>query len=236
LQKATVKLINSFFANRNFHAKVGNIFSAVRDIEAGVPQDSVRNLHCRHSETRPNKNRAVCRRHCNSHALLVARSNYGTASGGCEESGDMVSPLANPDKSSAILFTRRRVHRPVGEIVMFDQPIPWKNEVRYLGISFDNYLRFNDQLEHAKTSGQMVRGQLNSLVNLRSGGTCPTRNSRSCRSCRINFFERLSTPRGSSGILNSIEKRTPQPTKNSCRMMHGNAMRKRLYSPGTAAT
>jgi hypothetical protein len=141
-----------------------------------------------------------------------------------------------PDKSSAILFTRRRLHRPVGEIVMFDQPIPWKNEVRYHGISFDNYLRFNAQLEHAKTRGQMVRGQLNSLVNLRSGGTCPTRNSRSCRSCRINSFERLSTPRGSSGILNSIEKRTSQPTKNSCRMMHGNAMRKRLYSPGTVAT
>jgi hypothetical protein len=71
----------------------------------------------------------------------------------------------NPDKSSAILFTRRRLHRPVGEIVMFDQPIPWKNEVRYLGISFDNYLRFNAKLEHAKTRGQMVRGQLNSLVN-----------------------------------------------------------------------
>jgi hypothetical protein len=51
---------------------------------------------------------------------------------------------------------------------MFDQPIPWKNEVRYLGISFDNHLRFNNQVERAKTRGQMVRGQLNSLVNRRS--------------------------------------------------------------------
>jgi hypothetical protein len=74
----------------------------------------------------------------------------------------------NPDKSSAILFTRRRFHRPVGEIEMFEQIIPWKNEVRYLGISFDNHLRFNNQVEHAKTRGQMVRGQLNSLVNRRS--------------------------------------------------------------------
>jgi hypothetical protein len=74
----------------------------------------------------------------------------------------------NPDKSSAILFTRRRFHRPVGEIEMFEQLIPWKNEVRYLGISFDNHLRFNNQVEHAKTRGQMVRGQLNSLVNRRS--------------------------------------------------------------------
>ncbi|KAH0817421.1 hypothetical protein GEV33_005370 [Tenebrio molitor] len=51
---------------------------------------------------------------------------------------------------------------------MFEQIIPWKNEVRYLGISFDNHLRFNNQVEHAKTRGQMVRGQLNSLVNRRS--------------------------------------------------------------------
>jgi hypothetical protein len=74
----------------------------------------------------------------------------------------------NPDKSSAILFTRRRFHRPIGEIEMFEQLIPWKNEVRYLGISFDNHLRFNNQVEYAKTRGQMVRGQLNSLVNRRS--------------------------------------------------------------------
>jgi hypothetical protein len=38
---AMVKLINSFLENRNFHAKIGNVFSAERDIEARVPQGSV---------------------------------------------------------------------------------------------------------------------------------------------------------------------------------------------------
>jgi hypothetical protein len=73
----------------------------------------------------------------------------------------------SPDKSSAILFTQRR-HRPAGEIVMFERPIPWKTEVRYLGITFDNHLRFNAQLDHGKTRAQMVRKQFNSLINRRS--------------------------------------------------------------------
>jgi hypothetical protein len=75
--------------------------------------------------------------------------------------------LVNPEKSSAILFTRR-LHRPAGQIVMFNRVIPWKTEVKYLGIKFDNHLRFNAQVEHVKTRAQTVRGKLNSLVCRRS--------------------------------------------------------------------
>jgi hypothetical protein len=47
---------------------------------------------------------------------------------------------------------------------MLNRVIPWKTEVKYLGIKFDNHLRFNAQVEHAKSRDQTVRGKLNSLV------------------------------------------------------------------------
>jgi hypothetical protein len=73
----------------------------------------------------------------------------------------------NPEKNSAILLTRR-LHRPSGQIVILNRAIPWKTEAKYLGIKFDNHLRFNAQVEHVKTRAQTVRGKLNSLVCRRS--------------------------------------------------------------------
>jgi retron-type reverse transcriptase len=173
---AMVKLLNSFLEDRKFHARIGNVLSTVREIEAGVPQGSVLSptLYAIFTADIPKPDETKIALYADDTAIL-ARS----------ESPEQVSELlrravesleswfrlwridVNPDKSSAILFTRRR-HRPDGEIVMFDRPIPWKTEARYLGITFDNHLRFNAQLEHAKTRAQMVLGQLNSLVNRRS--------------------------------------------------------------------
>jgi hypothetical protein len=73
----------------------------------------------------------------------------------------------NPDKSSAILFTRR-LHRPVGEIVMFNRVIPWKTEVKYLGIIRQPPpIQRSSRARENSRSGWFV-DKLNSLVNRRS--------------------------------------------------------------------
>jgi hypothetical protein len=174
---AMVKLINSFLQNRNFHAKIGNVFSTERDIEAGVPQGSVLSptLYAIFTADIPKPDQTKIALYADDTAILTRSwspvkitERLQRAVVSLETWFRLWRIDVNPDKSSAILFTRRRFHRPVGEIEMFEQLIPWKNEVRYLGISFDNHLRFNNQVEYAKTRGQMVRGQLNSLVNRRS--------------------------------------------------------------------
>jgi hypothetical protein len=96
---AMVRLSNSFLNRRVFHAKIGQVLSTQREIQAGVPQDSVRNLHCRHSKTRQHKDRTVCRRHCNSSAVLVTRNHFARFSRRCGKSGIMVSHLANRRES-----------------------------------------------------------------------------------------------------------------------------------------
>jgi hypothetical protein len=72
---AMVKLLNSFLEDRKFHAKIGNVLSAVREIEAGVPQGSVLSptLYAIFTadipKNRRNKDRTVRRRHRDPHAL-----------------------------------------------------------------------------------------------------------------------------------------------------------------------
>jgi retron-type reverse transcriptase len=173
---AIVKLLNSFLEDRKFHAKIGNVLSTVREIEAGVPQGSVLSptLYAIFTADIPKPDETKIALYADDTAILTRSESPELISGQLRRAVESLEAWfrrwridVNPDKSSAILFTRRR-HRPDGEIVMFDRPIPWKTEARYLGITFDNHLRFNAQLEHAKIRAQMVLGQLNSLVNRRS--------------------------------------------------------------------
>jgi retron-type reverse transcriptase len=173
---AMVKLLNSFLEDRKFHAKIGNVLSTVREIEAGVPQGSVLSptLYAIFTADIPKPDETKIALYADDTAILTRSESPELISEQLRRAVESLEAWfrrwridVNPDKSSAILFTRRR-HRPDGEIVMFDRPIPWKTEARYLGITFDNHLRFNAQLEHAKIRAQMVLGQLNSLVNRRS--------------------------------------------------------------------
>jgi hypothetical protein len=126
----------------------------------------------------------------------------------------------NPEKSNAILFTKRHF-RPVGEIAMFNRVIPWTTVVKYLGVKFDNHLTFIPQVEHAKTRALIVRGQLNSLVCRRiknkitiyrqivrpamTYGSVVWGNVSDTQLHKLQVGQLLMHP-GSSGIRNSIGK------------------------------
>jgi hypothetical protein len=66
----------------------------------------------------------------------------------------------NPEKSNAILFTKRHF-RPGGEIAMFNRVIPWTPVVKYLGVKFDNHLTFIPQVEHANSRNSQLHREAN---------------------------------------------------------------------------
>jgi hypothetical protein len=176
LPLAMVKLINSFLQNRVFHAKIGHALSTERAIEAGVPQGSVLSptLYAIFTADIPKPDGTKLALYADDTAILTRSGSPELATQRLQNAVESLEAWfrlwridVNPEKSSAILFTRR-LHRPAGQIVMFNRVIPWKTEVKYLGIKFDNHLRFNAQVEHAKTRAQAVRGKLNSLVCRRS--------------------------------------------------------------------
>jgi hypothetical protein len=69
----------------------------------------------------------------------------------------------NPEKSSALLITRRRVV-PVGQIQMFGRDIPWKDQVKYLGVILDKRLTFIPHIKHVEAQTKMVASRLSSLT------------------------------------------------------------------------
>jgi hypothetical protein len=77
----------------------------------------------------------------------------------------------NPEKSSALLTTRRRLE-PHGHVRMFGQVIPWKDQAKYLGVILDKKLSFTPHVDYAVVKTKMVAGQL-SLLTCRKSKMSP---------------------------------------------------------------
>jgi hypothetical protein len=69
----------------------------------------------------------------------------------------------NPEKSSALLITRRRLE-PHGHVRMFGQVIPWKDQAKYLGVVLDKKLSCTPHIDYVVAKTKMVAGQLSSLT------------------------------------------------------------------------
>jgi retron-type reverse transcriptase len=113
---AMVKLINSFLQNRNFHAKIGNVFSTERDIEAGVPQGSVLSptLYAIFTADIPKPDQTKIALYADDTAILTRSwspvkitERLQRAVVSLETWFRLWRIDVNPDKSSAILFTVR---------------------------------------------------------------------------------------------------------------------------------
>jgi hypothetical protein len=173
---AMVRLLNSFLNRRVFHAKIGQVLSTQREIQAGVPQGSVLSptLYAIFTADIPKPDNTKIALYADDTAILVRSWSPEIISRDLQGAVENLESWfrtwridVNPEKSSAILFTKRHF-RPVGEVAMFNRVIPWTTVVKYLGVKFDNHLTFIPQIEHAKTRALIVRGQLNSLVCRRS--------------------------------------------------------------------
>lgn len=66
----------------------------------------------------------------------------------------------NPQKSEACMFTRKRAqrHRPVTQINVGGEVVPWKGSIKYLGLTLDKTLTFRDHLgSRVQKGGKLVR-------------------------------------------------------------------------------
>jgi hypothetical protein len=169
---AMVRLLTSFLNRRVFHAKIGQVLSTQREIQAGVPQGSVLSptLYAIFTADIPKPDNTKIALYADDTAILVRSWSPRIISRDLQGAVESLESWfrtwridVNPEKSNAILFTKRHF-RPVGEVAMFNRVIPWTTVVKYLGVKFDNHLTFIPQVEHAKTRGLILRGQLNSLV------------------------------------------------------------------------
>jgi hypothetical protein len=166
---AMVRLLNSFLNRRVFHAKIGQVLSTQREIQAGVPQGSVLSptLYAIFTADILKPDNTKIALYADGTAIPVRSWSPRIISRDLQCAVESLESWfrtwridVNPEKSNAILFTKRHF-RPVGEIAMFNPVIPWTTVVKYLGVKFDNHLTFIPQVEHAKTRALIVLdGQL----------------------------------------------------------------------------
>jgi hypothetical protein len=103
-------------------------------------------------------------------AIITRSKQPRTATGYLQEAVDALEDWfrlwridVNPEKSSALLITRRRVV-PVGQVQMFGRDIPWKDQVKYLGVILDKSLTFIPHVKHVEAQTKMVASRLSSLT------------------------------------------------------------------------
>jgi hypothetical protein len=153
---AMVRLLNSFLNRRVFHAK---ILSTQREIQAGVPQGSVLSptLYAIFTADIPKPDNTKIALYADDTAILVRSWSPEIISRDLQGAVENLESWfrtwridVNPEKSSAILFTKRHF-RPVGEVAMFNRVIPWTTVVKYLGVKFDNHLTFIRARENSRS-------------------------------------------------------------------------------------
>lgn len=71
----------------------------------------------------------------------------------------------NPNKTQAIIFTKKHFTRPETQLKINNIPIEWKNSVKYLGITLDSKLTFKKHLIESSRKGRGLLKQLYPLLN-----------------------------------------------------------------------
>lgn len=171
-----VQLLKSFISERSFRAKINSSFSTSRPLAAGVPQGSVLSplLFNIFTADIPKSAGTTLAIYADDTAIL-ARSNSAhlvtqylqRTLHVLEEWLHLWRIVVNPEKSKAMLITRRKTG-PSGQLLLFGAQIPWQDEVKYLGVIFDKKLQFHSHVKYLALKAKRLRGYLSPLTGRRS--------------------------------------------------------------------
>ncbi|UYV79488.1 hypothetical protein LAZ67_17002858, partial [Cordylochernes scorpioides] len=154
-----IRMTKSFLCDRNLRVKVKDVLSTPRKIRAGVPQGSVIgptffNIFI---DDYPCPDGMSLHLYADDAATLVSAFNLDTIYLKLQEALVFVNIWCdewrvelNPQKTEAILFSDKRlkVKKPLEDLGYPDEPIKWKDSVRYLGVILDQHLTFQEHVQN----------------------------------------------------------------------------------------
>lgn len=173
---AQIQLLASFLRDRSFRAKTGNALSGPRPIEAGVPQGSALSplLYAVFTADIPRTPFTTLAMYADDTAIIARSHQARLATQRLQVAADQLEDWftnsrisVNPEKSSALLIstsTKPSKCQPTGHVRMFDQDIPWKDQVKYLGVILDKRLSFIKHVDYALSKGKMAAARLYPLT------------------------------------------------------------------------
>lgn len=171
-----VQLIASYLNGRKVRIKLSGTRSTERILTAGVPQGSLLSpiLYCIFVSDVPRTEGTQLAMYADDVCIYsrswspeVAADRLQTASEKLLDYFAKWRVKVNADKSTAVLFTRRR-QRPPDAMVLQGDPLPWRSEAKYLGVILDSKLTWKCHIESMANRAIGALVSLYALINRRS--------------------------------------------------------------------
>lgn len=170
-----LQLVQSYLHQRTFNIllRTGTqtIRSSSRPIEAGVPQGSLLSplLYAIFVQDIPKTNGIFLAKYADDTAFISQDRHQIRVANRLQHALEDFEKWCikwqvqiNAEKSHAVFFTRRCPQIP-DPVILFDTPLPWKQNVKYLGITMDRRLTW---AAHIKDLHHRAHGRLQSLSSL----------------------------------------------------------------------
>ena len=160
------QLIKSYLSSRTFVTKIKDTHSEVKDIKAGVPQESVLGpiLYTLYTANIPTTTNSAVLTFADDTVILVRHTNSETAVKLLQEHITKIEKWlqekqikANPNKCNHITFTLRKQIQP--NILLNGTHITQTKQVKYLGLHLDTQLTWK---QHTKST---IDKETNALAN-----------------------------------------------------------------------
>lgn len=190
-----VLIIKDYLSERNFCYRVEKSLSQLHPIAAGVPQGSVLapTLFTLYVHDVPRSPYVELALYADDTALYYTSRTQARV---CKVLQRAVTDLGewalkwriemNPEKSAAVLFSRsHNQSKRKPDITLFDRPIPWEKDVKYLGVTLDSRLTFRKHIKTVRDKAAFYLSRLHPL--LRSNSKLPLR-------CKINLYKTCIRP------------------------------------------
>lgn len=171
-----VQLIGSYLGGRKVRIKLNGTRSSERILTAGVPQGSLLSpiLYSIFVSDIPRTEGTQLAMYADDVCIYTrSRSSVIAARRLQEASTRMFDYFAkwrvkvNPDKSTAVLFTRRRRELP-DALELQGEPLPWRDKAKYLGVILDSKLTWASHVEEMASRASRAMVQLYPMINRRS--------------------------------------------------------------------
>ncbi|GFT16546.1 RNA-directed DNA polymerase from mobile element jockey [Trichonephila clavipes] len=169
-----LKIIHSYLNSREFRVRVENCLSSPRPVKSGIPQGSLLgprlfNLYINDIPKADNvhlamyvDDTAIISQHTYNFKIIERLQNYITRLQLWLVAWKI---KVNASKSASLLFTKQRCIGNLPNIYIFDQPVPWVTEFKYLGFILDAKLNFSPHIRAALQKAAGMSQTLNCLIS-----------------------------------------------------------------------
>jgi hypothetical protein len=168
-------ILKSYLSNRYFDIKVSKDETNYHPIQAGVHEGSVLGpfLYLIYTADNPITNETNMATFADDTAILALNQNPIVASENLQNHLNVLQQWlckwkikVNNNKSAQTMFTTRSTECP--PVMLNDEPIPMKNEVKYLGLHLERRLTWKAHIKAKKQQLNIKTKQMNWLIGRKS--------------------------------------------------------------------